>query len=309
MSLPLQRVLTDFGAEVAFAQVPDKLREHYGITLPVSTIRRITERHAERMLADEATVELPAGTGRPGTFIGELDGTMVPVVVVAPTATDKRRGKTLLWKEVRLCLVHRHGSATPVFGGTAAGGADACGRQWARCAQKAGFGPGCRLHAVGDGAPWIVDQLDGHFGAQGTYLIDFYHVSEYLAEAAKVCAAHDPDTWRAVQQARLKANRVEAVLDALAPFVTDVPDAPATACDRYLRNRLAHLDYQGALQHGLPIGSGEIESAHRYVIQKRLKLSGAWWAPDKVAAMLALRLNRANREWAGYWQSAEKKAA
>jgi hypothetical protein len=34
---------------------------------------------------------------------------------------------------------------------------------------------------------------NAHFGAQGTYLIDFYHVSEYLAEAAKVCAAHDPD--------------------------------------------------------------------------------------------------------------------
>lgn len=51
-----------------------------------------------------------------------------------------------------------------------------------------------------------------------------------------------------------------------APFVGADSDDPVTACDRYLRNRLDQLDYQGALQQGLPIGSGEIESAHRYII-------------------------------------------
>jgi len=60
---------------------------------------------------------------------------------------------------------------------------------------------------------------------------------------------------------------------------------------RYLRNRLDQLDYQGAIQQGLPIGSGEIESAHRYVIQERLKLPGAWWSPDPIETMWALRLN------------------
>ena len=89
----------------------------------------------------------------------------------------------------------------------------------------------------------------------------------------------------------------------------DHDDDPVTACDRYLRNRLDQLDYQGAIQQGLPIGSGEIESAHRYIIQKRLKLPGAWWSPDHIKTMLALRLNRANREWEAYWQGVEKQAA
>ncbi|MBK8754908.1 MAG: hypothetical protein IPL99_26230 [Candidatus Competibacteraceae bacterium] len=48
-----------------------------------------------------------------------------------------------------------------------------------------------------------------------------------------------------------------------------------TACDRYIRNRWDQLVYQGALQRGLPIRSGEIESAHRYIIQERLKLPSA----------------------------------
>jgi len=61
------------------------------------------------------------------------------------------------------------------------------------------------------------------------------------------------------------------------------------------------LKYQDALNKDLPIGSGEIESAHRYVVQKKLKLSGAWWEIQNAEHMLALRINRANRKWDGYW--------
>ena len=95
----------------------------------------------------------------------------------------------------------------------------------------------------------------------------------------------------------------------MAPFVEADSDAPVAACDRYLRNRLDQLDYQGAIQQGLPIGSGEIESAHRYIIQKRLKLPGAWWSSAHIETLLALRLNRANQEWEAYWQGLEKQAA
>lgn len=309
-SLPLQRVLADFGADVPFGRVPDKLKEHYGIAMPVSTIQRITEHHARLIYEQEAAREVAEGTAGDSTFIGEIDGSMVPVVEISPDAKDKRKGKTLVWKEVRLCLVHPPGSVTPVFGGHFAGGVEESGRQRERCAAKAGFGPASHLHAVGDGAPWIATQMEARFGAQGTFLVDFFHLCEYLGEASKVCAANDPPTWMEKQKGRLKANRADAVLEALAPFVEmDDSDGPATACDRYIRNRLSQLDYQGAIQRGLPIGSGEIESAHRYVLQTRLKLPGAWWAPNNVEAMLALRLNRANREWEVYWQGVEKQAA
>jgi hypothetical protein len=308
-SLPLQRVLTDFGADVAFGRVPDKLKEHYGIAMPASTIQRTTERHAHLICEHEAAREGGAGAADGRTFIGEIDGSMVPVVEISPDAKDKRKGKTLVWKEVRLCLVHPPGSATPVFGGHFAGGVEESGRQWERCAAKAGFGPASHLHAVGDGAPWIATQVEARFGAQGAFLVDFFHLCEYLGEASKVCAANDPQAWMDQQKGRIKGNRADAVLEALAPFVETGGDGPATACDRYIRNRLSQLDYQGAIQRGLPIGSGEIESAHRYVIQERLKLPGAWWAPNHVEAMLALRLNRANREWEDYWQGVEKQAA
>jgi hypothetical protein len=151
-SLPLQRVLADFGAEVAFGRVPDKLREHYGITMPVSTIQRTTERHAGIIHEQAAAQEVTAGTAA-GLFIGEIDGSMVPVVETSPAAGDQRKGKTLCWKEVRRCLVHPQGGATPVFGGHFAGGVEESGRQWARGAAKAGFGPASHLQAVGDDGP------------------------------------------------------------------------------------------------------------------------------------------------------------
>ena len=156
----------------------------------------------------------------------------------------------------------------------------------------------------------MANQVVRPFGTQGRYLVDFFHLGEYLGEASKVCASEHPQAWLEVQKERLKANQGAAVLDALAPFVkAENDDDPVSACHRSLRNRLDQLDYQGAIQRGLPIGSGEIESAHRSIIQQRLKLPGAWWSPDRIETMLALRLNRANREWEAYWQGVEKEAA
>ena len=57
----------------------------------------------------------------------------------------------------------------------------------------------------------------------------------------------------------------------------------------------------------MPIGSGKIESAHRYVIQQRIKIPGAWWTIENADKMLALRVTRANDNWENYWDS--RKAA
>ena len=93
---------------------------------------------------------------------------------------------------------------------------------------------------------------------------------------------------------------------ALKPYVEEEKiaekEAPVRACYRYLINRPGQFNYQDAIKNDLPIGSGEIESAHRYVIQERLKLSGCWWTTPKAKAMLALRVLRANGNWNDYWQ-------
>ena len=69
------------------------------------------------------------------------------------------------------------------------------------------------------------------------------------------------------------------------------------------------LDYRGALANGWPIGSGEIESAHRYVAQQRLKRPGAWWRVEHAEHMLALRIVRMNGDWGAYWENLKRNAA
>ncbi len=315
-SRPLQRAVTDFGADQAFAQVMDKLVEHYGIVLGESTIRRITEGHAKKIFE---TARMPlAGPTPPGSsavVIVEMDGGMVPIVEPDVSKPDQRKGKKLHWKEAKICLAHPQGSKTLAYGGTLQGDVATAGQQLFDCARQAGFGAVTRIHAVGDGAQWIADQVEDQFGAQGSYLLDFYHVCDYLSVAAKaiVAQADGQKAWLDEQKIRLKTQRADELLHALQPHLEapDVQDsdAPVRQCHRYLSHRREQLNYQGALAHDLPIGSGEIESAHRYIVQQRLKRPGAWWRADNADYMLALRLNRANHQWDAYWAKDLKQAA
>ncbi len=77
--------------------------------------------------------------------------------------------------------------------------------------------------------------------------------------------------------------------------------APVRAARRYLSGRREQLAYAGARAVGLPIGSGEVESGHRHMIQHRLKLAGCWWKEPNAEAMLGLRVARANQLWDSYW--------
>jgi hypothetical protein len=308
----LQRVVTDFGADHAFGLVPKKLREHYGISLSVSTVRAITEHHAGQIYqAEERMIDQPQVDGCK-ILIGEIDGSMIPIVKIDGEAGDKRKNTTLQWKEARLCLVHEAGSTTPTFGATFSGSVADAGQQLYHGAVQAGFGKKTHLHAVGDGATWIADQIDGQFGAQGRYLIDFYHICGYLAAAAKSCAPQHEKAWMDKQKHQLKQNGYLSVLEELDVFLepdtVEPQNAPVRACYRHIKNRPHQLDYQTALAQDLPIGSGEIESAHRYIIQQRLKLPGAWWTPDNVDLMLALRIIRANDKWDEYWNQRRQAA-
>jgi len=82
--------------------------------------------------------------------------------------------------------------------------------------------------------------------------------------------------------------------------------APVRRCIRYIMNRPGQSDYKEAVENGLPVGSGEIGSAHRYIIQKRLKIAGAWWDENNAKNMLSLRVLRANGDWEGYWKKADR---
>jgi hypothetical protein len=314
--MPLQRVMVDFGADSSFAEAAEKkLLEHYGITVPVTTLRTVTLKHAAAMQAQqneaETEAEMPQGPGVE-TIIAEMDGSMIPVVSIEPPKEgdpeDGRKRREVHWNEARLSLARKDGALEPVFAATM-GSPDQAGDGLYWCAIRVGLGQATSVHGVGDGAVWIADQFDRVFASNGSYLIDFYHTCEYLEAAAKRLPQSDPEGWMKRQKLRLRENQTDDVLLELAPHRESegIPDddAPIRKAWRYIDNRPGQFRYQDAIQAQLPIGSGEIESAHRYVPQKRLKLAGAWWKTDNAAAMLALRVNRANQEWNAHWSGSQ----
>lgn len=294
----LQRVLVDFGAEESFARAAARVQEHYGLDVVAEQVRQQTLKPGA--LISALTVSPPKQAAP--TLITQLDGSMIPIVIGPTDREDRRTGKQLIWREARLCLARPKDSTTPCYGATL-GSVAVTGDLWRDTAQAAGLDKDTQVHGVGDGADWILNQFQEQFGNQGDYLVDFYHVSEYLAAAAAVISPKNPERWRPRQQERLLENKVTAVLRTLAAHLAPEASAPAPvrAAHRYLNQRRNHLDYAGARAAGLCIGSGEIESGHRHVIQHRLKLAGSWWKEPNAQAMLGWRVARANHLWHRYW--------
>ena len=315
-SLPLQRRIADFGSERSERDSIQGLKEHYGIEVPLYAVDKVT-RNIAREVADY-NLSLPEGEVKAKTQVVELDGSMVPIVefldenaVSTPEAkADKRKRRQCQWNEIRLCTAHDIERAEARYGASFGGVLEA-GCMMQLTARQHGMNHQTHIHGIGDGAPWIADQFDRQFGTQSEFLIDFYHLCEYLAEAATACTTSEgKEFWIELQKERFKRNEYQDVMNDLRPHLDDdeiaEESAPVRRCLRYLTNRQQHLNYKDAKARSLPIGSGEVESAHRHVLQKRLKLSGAWWLRQTAENMAQLRVNRANGDWDGFW---EQKAA
>jgi hypothetical protein len=309
-SRPLQRVMTDFGADESFTKASNKINEHYGITIPVSGERNITLLHARQMNKElEKTVatknkkarkkEIQNNIGK-DFIISETDGSMVPIVVIKKTGKDRRKNKEVIYREARLTLARANTSDTPVFSVTLSD-IDTVGKHIRSCIDQAGCGSNSRIYAIGDGVPWIANQVDIQFGSQAKYILDFYHASEYLAAASHECATIEPSKWLHAQQQLLKCGKAETVLNNLRNYALEHEASATYKCYHYMQKRINQLHYDEAIKNDIPIGSGEIESAHRYIIQDRIKITGAWWIESNAESMASLSVLRANNDWNNYW--------
>jgi hypothetical protein len=210
--------MTDFGADESFGEAAKKMKEHYGIEVPISATRTVTQAHGETMLREEPDSEL----GKQGArlVIAGMDGSMVPIVSIRTDEKgreikgDKRKHRELSWKEARLCVARDPRSVSGHYRATM-GDVDQAGLQLVGCVAEAGGGKSTKLHCVADGAPWIVAQVEERFARQANFLVDFYHVSEYLAAASELLGENSKALWFKRQQRRLKANQTGEVIKEL----------------------------------------------------------------------------------------------
>jgi len=250
-SLPLQRVMTDFGADHSFAKAAKKVREHYGFELPSSSVRQRTLAHAQA----SGAVQHQAPKQPVPVLITELDGTMLPMVAAKTgPGLDGRKGKELFSREARLCLARPSEAVDAVYGATF-GTVQIAGLLWRQVAEAAGLGPQTRVPGMGDGAGWIVNTFQEQFGtgkdSEATYTVDFHHVSDYLA-AAPVLAPKRNKEWLHQQQGLLLENKVGEVLRTLESHLEPAQqeEAPVRSAHGYISERQQYMDYAGAKAAG-----------------------------------------------------------
>jgi hypothetical protein len=316
----LERALTDFGAEESFGQAAKRLHEHYGFEVGPSTVLRVVEEHAEkaqrlvheRLEQAEKKYDEPLAT-RPGVdrMLVELDGCEIRTGTLRPSGTDEKspvrglpkRVRDEAWRDVRVGMARPVDELEPTY----VAGLDTydhvVGELFGAACER-GLSSRTQVFAPSDGGNGLREALDAKFAGL-RFILDRPHLRSHLFDTADAIGLRDAerDRWVAHKIVLLDTGQVEAALIELRAHEGRGKKRVARLLKHLTRfkDALGHDEIRAA---GLPVGSGEIESAHRTIPQKRLKLPGAWWRPDTVGKMLGLRVLRANGWWDPYWESA-----
>jgi hypothetical protein len=145
-------------------------------------------------------------------------------------------------------------------------------------------------------------------GVEITIVLDIIHVLEYLWKAAYCFHTQGTQVAEEWVQHRLRllleqhdASAVAAGMTRSATLQRLERRAPVDRCAAYLRKHREFLHYGEALAQGLPIATGVIEGACRYVVKDRMDRTGARWSLKGAEAVLRLRALHASGDFDAYW--------
>jgi hypothetical protein len=302
-----QETLVSLSSELPFGRVVKHLKRTLGVVVPVSTVRRQTLAVGQRVLEVHNEQAQPLADCPEEQASERLamssDGSMVPLVggvwaevkVVAIGQVERRKHKDE--DEIvtsQLTYFARLADAA-TFADQASGEMRRRGIERAK-----------EVCAIQDGAEWIQGFVHGH-RHDALRILDFAHAADYLsAIATKVREAggYLPARWEAGVLHRLKHEGPTRLLHHLSRLAVRYPQIQEQV--HYLHKRQQFMDYPSYQQQGWPIGSGSVESSHKFVVQARLKGAGMHWKPEHINPMLALRLALLNERWTESWQQQER---
>ena len=156
-----------------------------------------------------------------------------------------------------------------------------------------------RLIFISDGATWIKNWIEDAF-PNAVSILDYYHACEHLHEFSNTFFKDKmaAQQWAAKQKELLLNSQVREVIKNI-KTLSKHNNQEAEKLIAYYEVNSERMDYRKYKQIGCGIiGSGAIESAHRTVIQKRMKLSGQRWGKQGAQNMLNLRVTNKNHQWA-----------
>jgi len=184
-----------------------------------------------------------------------------------------------------------------------------------RQATKRGFPPGTnmRIHIAVDGEKCLRDGLSKLF-PEATFALDIRHLEEKLWEIGRTFYAEgseELEEWVEEKRSLLYAGRA-------AELVSQLKDLKKTLSKRakrdigkwqaltkligYMELRLDMMAYNELINEDLPIATGIVEGAARYVVGERMDCSGMRWIPGRAQALLHLRCIELNGEWDKFFE-------
>ena len=312
----VNRALSDFGIEDSFATAAVRFKEHYHYKIGPSAVDRSTKSTAlqameyiENKLSDIDSDQIQQTTSIEKMLV-ELDGCelrtarLVPVedsTETTPVYNNPKKEKIINWRDVRLGFVRPLDSKSKTFVGKMDSYQNVVS-QMHSAAVCIGMTPETKIIGVADGGIGLSEELTRQFPSM-QFILDKSHLKKHLYETAEALGINQNDRpgWVKPRVREISDGNVEAVLKELEEENDKNPNDRLKRLIGYIKRFYDALDYDNFKSMGYPIGSGEIESAHKSIPQKRLKIPGASWHADSIDPMLALRVLRADDWWEDFW--------
>lgn len=168
--------------------------------------------------------------------------------------------------------------------------------------------PALAVVGLADGSPenWTLleDALDEKSFGEVHWLIDFWHLLEKLAAAAKIIHGQEnaPGVMRRWKLRLLNSNAASGeILQELAAsgkeHVRAGDNQPVHEAMTYLQNNAARMKYATARYLGLPIGSGAVEATCKSLVGVRMKRPGSRWKHATGEHVIQLRALSLSDRW------------
>ena len=140
-------------------------------------------------------------------------------------------------------------------------------------------------------------------------ILDWYHMSEYLWKAVYVFypeGSQESKDWIEEMEKKMIEGRVSDVIKGIRVRITKnkIKGDKLTTLRKvieYFRNNKKRMKYDEYISKGYPIGSGNVESACRYLIKDSMERTGMRWKFKGTQTILSLRAIYINNDLNDYW--------
>lgn len=286
----LQSKLAILGCEHVYDDVPDILKSLLGINTSTSQVYRtclaVSSAIDENDLSS-ASSELSLCEDKIESVVyGMIDGSMLPTddgwqetkVGRVFTADREVREEEFSWQMNHSEYVAHRGH----YGGFM--------RKFEKLLPPSSI---CKKVFITDGAEWIGSSLQSLY-PEATHILDFYHACEHLGVIAAYIS--NSDKWLDLQKRNLLQGKHKEVCESVAK-VSKAPKEERRKTIQYLKTNEYRMHYDQYRNNGLMISSGAIESAHRTVLQVRMKRSGQRWSNQGCDKMIKLRVAHKSKKF------------